>query len=57
MKTYELELTLKLPNDGLTIKLTGETVDFIKDNPEAQVRPRHARLAANIIDIIKESVR
>lgn len=45
---------LVLEQDCIEIIVTNQSVDFIKLNSEAIIRPRHISLANEIITIIKE---
>jgi len=52
----EYEMIIRFNKDGVTVKFTGETVEF-SNIPDSPVRPKHLRIVSDIHKLMREFIR
>lgn len=52
----EYEFTISFTQDGITARMTGESVDFIR-HADSVIRHRHTRLTTALADMMRDYIR
>lgn len=53
----DYEFKIDLVEEQVSIRMTGETIEFTKLEERAVIRPRHTRLVTELYQLMKEYIR
>lgn len=51
---WDYVVSVALPNDGMSITITGQDVQFERATEKALIRPRHVRMVVEIQSFMRE---